>query len=520
MATVSSTTGTMSDRRLAHGVAWLRRKLRSVRVRTALAAAAASAVLLGGGAVWVHHTIFDQQMTATKDQATMEIAHLASILSGGHLPWGMKERMGLPYGENLPYEIVTGENTYVASSPDLQPFDHRGPTLPAPGHGALQINNTEVRLGTPAGTRGNPLAGGTFPAYSLGMAAKDVHPDQSVRLPRKLADDEVIDVYVLITPFQAQAATDAVDRVLLPAVPFGVVLVAAVAHLATARALRPVEVIRARTAAVTAAHPSERVHVPDTADEISALATTINATLERLETAATAQRRFAADAAHELRSPLTTLLAGLEIALTYPDKTDWPAIGARAAGQARRLQALANDLLVLARLEVTGPSPTTEIDLADLVHSLASDYAIQTRGRPQVHCTAKDPAVVLASPGQLERILRNLLDNATHYAHHRIDVTLHTKPAASGSRPIGEVVLNIRDDGPGIPAHQLERVFERFTRLDESRDRNSGGAGLGLAIARELAERHSAVLQAVASDTGAHFTLRWPAGQPSGLVRK
>ncbi|WP_236573257.1 sensor histidine kinase [Streptomyces sp. GS7] len=501
-------------------------------MRTSLAAAAASAVLLGGGAAWVHHTVFDQAMAATRERAAVEAAHLESILSGGSTPWGVKEWMALPYSENLPYEIVAGKDTYVASSPELQPFDHGGPTLPAPDRGGIQFNlpgrngplppddiqitpQDGAHLGTPAGSRGNPLAGRTFPVVAIGMAAKDVHPRQGVKLLRKLGDGENVAIYVLVTPFEAQAATDAIDRILLPAVPLGVLLVAAVAYLATARALRPVEAIRARTAAVTATNPRERVDIPDTADEISALATTINATLERLDAAATAQRRFVADAAHELRSPLTTLLAGLEIALAYPDKTEWPTVGTRAASQARRLQTLANDLLLLARLDATSPSAPTDIDLADLVSSLANDYAAQTRGHPQVHCTTKGPAAVLAAPGALERILRNLLDNATRYAHHRVDLTIHTEPAAEGSGSAGAVVVEVRDDGPGIPAHQRERIFERFTRLDDARDRDSGGAGLGLAIARELAERHHAVLQAATSATGAHFILRWPKANPS-----
>ncbi|KOT86201.1 hypothetical protein ADK86_39920 [Streptomyces sp. NRRL F-5755] len=507
--------------RPANRPARLRRKLRSVRVRTALAAAAASAVLLGTGAVWMHHTVFDQQMAATHKQATAEAAQLESILRGGsHRSGGQHDRLNLPYEANLPFEIAVWKNgihTYVASSPDLRPFDRHGADPPALDHDDIQLferNGPAVHLGTPAGTSGNPLAGGTFRAAVASMAVKDVRPTPAVRLPRGVTDDDTIDIYVLVTPFQAQAATAAVDRVLIPAVPLGVLLVAAVAYLATARALRPVESIRARTATVTATDPRERVHVPDTADEISALAATINATLERLEAAATTQRRFVADAAHELRSPLTTLLAGLEIALAYPDKTDWPAVGARAAGQARRLQTLADDLLVLARLDATGPSATTEVDLADLVSSLACDYAAQTGGRPEVRCTTQGPAAVLAIPGQLERILRNLLDNATRYAHHRIDVTVHTEPAAPEPGPDRAVVVEVHDDGPGIPAHQRERIFERFARLDEARDRTSGGAGLGLAIARELAQRHHATLQATPSDTGARFTLRWPVPSP------
>jgi len=160
-----------------------------------------------------------------------------------------------------------------------------------------------------------------------------------------------VEVYVFVTTGAAQAAVAALDRVLYPGIPAATLLVVAVAYVAARRSLRPVDQIRVRTAAVTATDPRERVAVPKTGDEIARLAATINTTLERLDAASRAQRRFVADAAHELRSPLASLLATLDVAEAYPERADWPETVAVGARQARRLQALADDLLLLARLD-------------------------------------------------------------------------------------------------------------------------------------------------------------------------
>ena len=256
-----------------------------------------------------------------------------------------------------------------------------------------------------------------------------------------------------------------------------------------------------RTAAVTATDPRERVAVPDTGDEIARLAATINATLERLDAAARAHRRFVADAAHELRSPLTTLLATLEVAEAYPDRADWPQTVATARRQTHRIRALADDLLLLASLDAAAPDATTNVDLAALARGTSADYH-GSPGGVSVVCDADQPAIVTGDPAQLERLLRNLLDNATRYGSTRAEVSVRTVGA--------EVVLSVYDDGPGIPVQDRERVFERFTRLDYARSRKTGGSGLGLAIAREIAQRHHATLTIDGSPSGTRFVARLP----------
>ncbi|QMU73870.1 HAMP domain-containing histidine kinase [Streptacidiphilus sp. P02-A3a] len=470
-----------------------------MRARSALAAGLAAAVLLTAGALWMQDRLYDNAMAAARAQAQDElVALIGAVGQGGEVTgtWGA-----------FPYQVVAGDGRiYAASSPDIAPFDVDGRTaLPPPGAGVPGATEgpSSVRFGTPPGTRDNPLAGHTFPVISSDVSAAQAGADDPHSLIATLPSDAIIRVYVVVTPFQAGAAVTAVDPVLLPAVPLGVLLVLAVAYLTTRRALRPVEAIRRRTAAVTAADPRERVDVPDTGDEIAALAVTINATLQRLDDAASAQRRLVADAAHELRSPLTVLLADLEVALAYPDRADWPTTTAAAAGQARRLQALIEDLLLLARLDEGQQPRRSRLDLAALATELTGEYAAAARERAvELSCVTDGPAPVLGSPGRLRRVLRNLLDNALRHADTEIRVSVR---AGDGSGP---VLLEVADDGPGIEPADHERVFERFTRLADARDRDSGGTGLGLAIARDLARRQQGSLAlAPGGGPGARFVL-------------
>lgn len=239
------------------------------------------------------------------------------------------------------------------------------------------------------------------------------------------------------------------------------VLIAATAYFAVRVALRPVEAIRVLTASVTASDPRERVTVPAAGHEIAALATTINATLQRPDDAAAQQRRFVADAAHELRGPLTTLLASLEVALAYPERTDWPAAATIAARQTRGLQALAEDLPLLARLDTGAPMAGHEtVDLAALTSQLTEQYPVH-RKTVDLNLRQHRPAHAHGNPDEYERLLRNLIDNAARYAAHRIQITVRNQD--------GWVVLTVHDDGPGVPTEDAERIFERFVRLDDAR---------------------------------------------------
>jgi signal transduction histidine kinase len=281
-------------------------------------------------------------------------------------------------------------------------------------------------------------------------------------------------------------------------------LVAVSTWLITGRALRPVEAIRAEFASLSAHHLDRRVPVPRTGSEIARLATTMNDTLDHLETAVDQQRQFVADASHELRTPLAALRAELELALNRPENAHWPQVVSDALGDTLRLQHLTTDLLLLARLDANNTLPhSRELDLADLVRDEI------TRRTTPPHITLvphipSDPVLVQGSRHLLARVLGNLLDNAERHTSSTIIVRL------THNQDTREAVLNVTDNGPGIPAGHHQRIFERFTRLDDARTRDTGGSGLGLAIAHRITTTHHGTLTITPATTGAHFTLRLP----------
>ncbi|OUC99730.1 sensor histidine kinase [Streptosporangium minutum] len=289
------------------------------------------------------------------------------------------------------------------------------------------------------------------------------------------------------------AALQTLQGLLIPGIPGLLLLVAALTWLAVGRALAPVSAIRTEMADITASDLHRRVPVPRSRDEIARLAETMNRTLDRLELAVDRHKRFVADAAHELRSPLAILRTRLELAPPGP-------LAAEALTDVERIQALTSDLLLLARLDAGEPACHGEVDLGQV----AAEEATRSRPRPEIRVELEVAAdvVVRGSAEELRRLVANLVDNAVRHADSTVTVRL--------ARDGGGAVLDVRDDGPGIPAEHREAVFDRFTRLDEARDRDAGGSGLGLAIARDIAVRHGGGLSVVGEGPGARLRARLP----------
>jgi signal transduction histidine kinase len=289
-------------------------------------------------------------------------------------------------------------------------------------------------------------------------------------------------------------------HLLLPGVPALLLLVALLTWMAVGRALKPVSAIRGKLADITAHDLHQRVPEPGSRDEIAALARTVNATLDRLQTAVEQHKRFVADAAHELRSPLAVLRTRLELTA---HRTEGPVPAALT--DVDRIQTLTTDLLLLARLDAGEPPRNEEVDLGQVT----AEEAAQTRPRADV-TIAMDIAtdvLVRGSGDQLRRLVANLVDNAVRHASTAVAVGL----TADGSH----AVLEVTDDGPGIPREHREIVFDRFTRLDEARDRDRGGSGLGLAIARDIAVAHHGTLSvATRPEPGACLRAVLPVGIP------
>lgn len=307
-------------------------------------------------------------------------------------------------------------------------------------------------------------------------------------------------VYAMTVLGDVDDATRAVAVGLLAGAPPLTGFAAALAWWVTGRALRPVSAIRSELAAVTASELDRRVPDPGGADEIAQLARTVNDTLDRLERSDARQRQFTADASHELRNPLAAVRSRLEVALAM-DRPDRESVAA-ALADTERLQAIAADLLLLARLD-GGPASAPRSEPVDLALLAAEDAARRGSSRIALRLDAQAPVPASGDPARLERALANLVDNAVRYARAEVVV----RAAAHD----GWAVLEVTDDGPGIPEEDRDRVFERFVRLDADRGRASGGTGLGLAIAREIARAHGGDVRALPAPAGgARLLLRIP----------
>ena len=302
---------------------------------------------------------------------------------------------------------------------------------------------------------------------------------------------------------QVNEGVEATAYALLVAVPVLLAVLAVTSWLLVGRALRPVEAIRAQVAEITANELDRRVPVPSTQDELERLARTMNAMLVRLEEAHERQRRFVGDAAHELRSPLAAMLTRIEVGLAHPAETDWVELGRQVHQQGGRLSRLADELLVLVRAD-REVADLEWVDLEELV--LTEVEAVRARGRVDVTLSPFSAIRIRGRPYDIRAVVRNLLDNAERHARRSVVVGLGTAG--------GEAELVVSDDGDGIPEPDRERVFERFLRLQHARDRDSGGAGLGLAIVRDVAAGHGGRAWVADTTRGARLHVRFPLTPP------
>ena len=318
-------------------------------------------------------------------------------------------------------------------------------------------------------------------------------------------------VYGVSTLRGADRAVRALKVASVVGIPALVLLAGLFAWRAVRRALAPVDALTAEVDEIEASALDRRLAAPAGDDEIARLARTLNHMLDRLHNAARLQRRFAADASHELRSPLAAVRAQLEVGLAYPDRTDWTATATNVLDEVGRLERLAGELLELARFdadaagEAAGSSAHPQrVDLAELVGQEAASP--EWRDLPLTTMTGQAPAIVLADPDLVIRAVRNLLANAGRHARSSIVMETGTSGRCA--------FVRVTNDGPPVPAEHRDRIFEPFARLDGARTARSGGAGLGLAIARRIARAHDGDLDLEPAGGGAAFRLTLPLAVP------
>ncbi|WP_280309735.1 sensor histidine kinase [Nocardia abscessus] len=479
---------------------------RSVRARTTVAATVVVAVALTAAGLAVLAVLRHNLVESAELQAETTARDVATQLAAG----ADLGRLTFPDAESQPVQIVSADRRVLAAADDLAgkpPMADFGPYSKAPEDEADEDDEEDDDddedeaddEDSPSSAATPATAEVEFRDIRLTVDREDgPHPYRVAALAVTVAGGQPATVYAGSSLETADSAVaDARQAMLIGLTPL-LAVVAAVTWLVTRRALRPVEAIRRQLAEIMDGDLSRRVPEPGSRDEIARLASTTNATLAALEESAERQRRFIADAAHELRSPIASLRTQLEVAQAHPELLELDGLIIDTI----RLEHLAADLLLLARLDAGEQPRPDRVDLAALVHE-ELEHRVGDRVAVQV-AVPEQTVAVTGSRTQLARVLGNLVDNAQRHAASTVRVAVERGAD-------GRVVLSVADDGPGVPHADRDRIFQRFVRLDDARTRDEGGAGLGLAIVRDVVERHGGTISVTdAAPGGACFVVTLP----------
>jgi signal transduction histidine kinase len=444
----------------------------SLRLRLTVAGVALAAALFAiGGTIAI--TLYHRSLTSSVQHS---VAQTASAVASRAANQVFPDPIPMPTGPDIPrVQVLDSTNKVVGGDP----LSASKPAM--------------FRL--PAGVREQQAVVSKFAL--LHGATADVY---AVRVQSPVGAETIV-VALSLDPVSARTlvATEATASLCAVAL----VVVGVVAWLTAGRVLRPVERMRTRAVAITASGDLSGRLPESGSDELSRLSETLNGMLGSLETSVDRQRRFVADAAHELRTPLAGLIATLEVAKEHPDTTGEATsdeLISELLGGHRRLGRTVNDLLVMAALDGQAQFSMVPVDLAGVVtdcsrRSVPDGVTLQVGNLDRV--------VVLGNESQLSRVVGNLVDNALRYATSTVELSL--------SAADGWASISVLDDGPGIPEPDRERIWGRFVRLDNDRSRPSGGSGLGLAMVRELAQTHGGTAQVRAPiSRGAEFVIKLP----------
>ena len=390
-----------------------------------------------------------------------------------------------------------------------------GSVPPRSARAASSSRSSSVAVPLPVGVRVEPSTGvfvagdGDVITYTFAPRAVDDSTavdrgDDVVAIAQtfELPNGRRVRVGVSMPLLAVSDGLDAVRTVLWFAVPALTAAVAAITWVVAGRALRPVRAITARTQVISASNLNDRVPVPRSHDEVHELATTMNDMLARLDDSHRQQRQFVADASHELRSPVAASRVQFEVGLANPDATDWTA---DSDGRAHRA---APSRSPRRRSAGTRPARRGRGRVHRRCRPRRGRHAASRPGRKPVpvvvdHC---DPIRLVGNEQLLTRLVRNLIDNAARHTATDVHVALRRNGQTA--------TLDVDDNGPGVPPADRDRIFQRFTRIDEARGRTDGGAGLGLAIARQVARAHGGEVRCDDAPTGgARFSVTLPAAE-------
>ena len=429
----------------------LRGHLAGVRVRLTLIATVLLAVALALAAAIMLFVLHESLLNAADGATSARAGQIAQALQS-EFPADIDVGLLTPSNDVDAIQIISPDGTVVAGTPNAR----RGPLSGTAAPGARRtVDDARMRSGDDE-----------YRVSVLGVTTPRGPLTVIVGAAEGPIDGVVLTVAVLFC-------------VVFPII---LLMLGAAVHYVVGRTLRPVEQIRSQVASMSSSDLSRRVSEPDTGDEIATLASTMNAMLDRLQSARERQLHFVGDASHELRSPLMTIVGMLDLARTSGRPLDIDTIDTVVLPEAHRLQTMVDDLLLLARADENGvPLNVEDVDLDDIVDDEARRLERLGRVRVRAHVEA---IRVRGDRDKLTRAVRNLADNAERHARGCVEITMSTDPdAGTGS-------VTVSDDGPGIPEPDRQRVFHRFVRLDTDRERSRGGSGLGLAIVAEIVNAH------------------------------
>ena len=411
-----------------------------LRIRLALVFSIAMALVLGGAGWFAYARVGSALDHALDQQLRGRAQDLSALIQrGGSL--GTTDGRLVEQGEEFA-QVLTSDGRVVDATPPLRRFPLlHGSELRRARRGTLTVDRPSV-------------PGLDEPARMLAVPVR-----QNILIVGATREN------------RAEILRNLRDAFLIGG-PLALLVASFAGYLLAGAALRPIESMRRRAAAISSTSLSERLPVGEANDEVSRLGETLNAMLTRIEGGVARERRFVADASHQLRTPLALLTAELELALRSGRSPDELREALRAAAAStQRLSRLAEDLLLLARAEEGRvPLKAEPTDVLDVLEAVAGRFGARVDAQP---------LVVQADRLRLEQALSNLADNARRHGDGDVTLTAHARN--------GAVELHVLDDGAGFPEEFIARAFERFSRAGSS---DPDGSGLGLAIVDTIARAH------------------------------
>lgn len=466
-------------------------RLRSVRARTTLVATVVVAVALVVAVMALVDVVEQRLIRGVLEQGQQQVDDVVGRLATGATPESALLPTQSPGGDAglIQVAVLDGDGQAVAGDGFVEMA------------GADDVRVEDVGAGDFFGESDGPA-----PTSGEPRVVRVGTTDLAVAQQWVEVDGQLLYVVAASPLAEVVRGVDTMLQASMVGVPVLTLVVAVVTWIATGRTLKPIENIRNEVEELSSQTLERRLPVPASSDEVARLAETMNRMLARLDGAAVRQRQFVSDASHELRSPIASIRAEIEVALAHPDASSFQEIAAGVLTDTKRLERIVDDLLLLARLDEGAEPLNDAVDVAGLVREVVGqvdpvDVSVQLN--------IADSVYVRGRHDELESVVRNLLDNAVRHAKSAVTITGTTRDTT--------VCITVDDDGPGIPPADRERVFERFTRLEPARSRSDGGVGLGLAVVDRVVRHHDGSVAIDESPSGgARFTVELPAALHRG----